>query len=1069
MSAFLTRRTMIKHSLAAGAATIIGPACHAQEAVALQPPSVDGHVQQFMKTFHVPGMAIAFARGDKTLYTGCFGQADKSPQEIVRPNSLFRIASNSKAFTAAAIFLLIQQGRMSVNTIVFAPDGPLGQYSGLGAHRDWIHAITVHDLLTHTAGGWGNESNDPMFEEDNLNQEQLIAWTLKTHPLSNPPGTKYAYSNFGYCVLGRVIEHVSQQPYAQFVRQHVMTPAGIHDMRIATHKPAPDEVHYYGQGSEDAYNIPITRMDAHGGWISTATDMVTFLAALFSPEDHEGAPPILSAAALQEMTQGTKANPGYACGLAVNAAGNAWHQGSLPGTTSLMVHTRSGVAWAAVANTRSPKAGYGCPDRCADVGDCTKCSKLARLTGTRMPIKFLLREEENLLPWLTAWRSLQTVSARANKSLVNREASMVRCPIAALPFLLFLTACASAVLAQSSPAQTGQSRPSSIIRVPPGVNSGELKLAPDSLLAKLAAGNPARAGSRLIFFVNPGPAAVTHGEQITPKIRLAGLDPSTFKITVNGNDASSRFSSAAACDPSSCEKEGTLGSADGVHTGWNLLQATAHNSGGNVGVATLRFYVPGETQLRVRTSTHPLVRAAVGDPSVSLQQHLVHFSVTNTGDIQIGDSETPGAYNVQNKCGTNQLLLIALDHTTLQQDAGDCVNTDDGGADLARHLNGLVNDTSDIIVVAMKSSSSSAAGLDFTLMGGTNFSLQNSPTPYGYNAVGYIGSKTSSYESYSREATDPYQAIDGVLENACCVAGTPTNPWFVFRPADAPGFSIYFDQNGFAHGTIAYDSNLPLGVPVDTNGVPTSSSLNYEIPSSGGFRPVSFDVLPSSLPVLSIDVYAREDLTSRSSQRFTFTGDVSQDTGTMQAIFQTLANLFRRHDNLYFITYSGGAQLLLADNPFATSHSYAVDYLAAMGSPVQDLASAMSQGTTFAMVGTDDGVTPSGEWWSTPINHQQMESGNLSGVLTRNPHMLYTPTSVMPMPTFLVASPPAPDLSRSDSFMIGAARPVPWPLSSTASQQAAYAWLSSILINYDFYGTPPAPANRDVCPLTAVL
>jgi CubicO group peptidase (beta-lactamase class C family) len=230
----------------------------------------------------------------------------------------------------------------------------LSQYSQLGAHRDWLHAITVHQLLTHTAGGWSNESNDPMFEMPGLNQEQLIAWTLKTHPLQNPPGVKYAYSNFGYCVLGRVIEHVGQQPYAQFVHQHVMNPAGIHDMRIATHKPAPNEVQYYGQG-EDPYTLPITRMDSHGGWISSAADMAMFLAALFSPQDHEGASGIVSQASLQQMTQGTTANPGYACGLAVNTAGNAWHAGSLPGTMSLMVHTRTGISWAAALNTRSPK------------------------------------------------------------------------------------------------------------------------------------------------------------------------------------------------------------------------------------------------------------------------------------------------------------------------------------------------------------------------------------------------------------------------------------------------------------------------------------------------------------------------------------------------------------------------------------------------------------------------------------------------------------------------------------------------------------------------------------------
>ena len=307
-----------------------------------------------MKEYSVPGMALAYARGPRLLYASCFGEANTSDHAAVQRNSLFRIASNSKAFTSAAIFLLIEQGKLGLDDKIFAPGGILGQFSNLGPHRNWIHSITVHDLLTHTSGGWSNDGNDPMFERPALNQQQLIAWTLQTHPLQNPPGEKFAYSNFGYCVLGRVIEHASGQPYARFVRQHVMRPAGIHDMRIGTNKTAPLEVHYYGQGGENPYDIPVARMDSHGGWISTAIDMTQFLAALFSPEDMEGGPSILTQQSLHQMTQGTHANPGYACGLAVNSAGNAWHAGSLPGTMSLMVHTRSGLAWSAVLNTRSP-------------------------------------------------------------------------------------------------------------------------------------------------------------------------------------------------------------------------------------------------------------------------------------------------------------------------------------------------------------------------------------------------------------------------------------------------------------------------------------------------------------------------------------------------------------------------------------------------------------------------------------------------------------------------------------------------------------------------------------------
>lgn len=354
-----SRRQFLQGSAIAAVAVTSGTAwgepSQTPDPAASPAPEALKRVSQFMQEFSVPGMQLAYRRGARTLYAGCFGEADRDPRRPVRPDSRFRIASDSKAFTAAAILLLVEKGQVQLEDRVFAPGGVLHQFAELGPQRDWLHAITVHELLTHTCGGWGNSDNDPMFERPGLDHDQLIAWTLRTHRLENPPGAHYAYSNFGYCVLGRVIERASGLPYAPFVRRNVMQPAGIHDMQIGTHQAAPNEVRYYGQGDENPYDFPIYRMDSHGGWIATADDMARFLACLFSPADHENAPSILNSESLRVMTTGTSANPNYACGLAVNREGNAWHSGSLPGTTSLMVHTHSGMAWAAVLNTRSEK------------------------------------------------------------------------------------------------------------------------------------------------------------------------------------------------------------------------------------------------------------------------------------------------------------------------------------------------------------------------------------------------------------------------------------------------------------------------------------------------------------------------------------------------------------------------------------------------------------------------------------------------------------------------------------------------------------------------------------------
>jgi D-alanyl-D-alanine carboxypeptidase len=320
------------------------------------PSSIDQQMQRYMTHYPVPGASLAFFRGNRLLYTAAYGVADQGGTPVA-PNSLFRIASNSKAFTSAAIFTLIEAGRLSLTSSIFGSSGVLSEYQTSEKHRDWQESVTVHNLLTHTAGGWSNDGPDPMFQVPELNHEQLISWTLRSQPLLFAPGTHYAYSNFGYCVLGRVIEKVSGKAYPLYTSEHVLSRAKLVDMQIATERPASNEVHYYSvPGDGNDYDFPITRMDSHGGWIATAADQARFLSALFSPIDSGVASGVVSAGSLRLMTTGTPANENYGCGLSLTRDGNGWncwHRGSLPGTTSLMVHTHSGMSWAVVLNTRN--------------------------------------------------------------------------------------------------------------------------------------------------------------------------------------------------------------------------------------------------------------------------------------------------------------------------------------------------------------------------------------------------------------------------------------------------------------------------------------------------------------------------------------------------------------------------------------------------------------------------------------------------------------------------------------------------------------------------------------------
>ena len=157
----------------------------------------------------------------------------------------------------------------------------LGNAYGKPPYKQYVTDITVDDLLTHTSGGWPNDSTDPMFRFKSWDQSKLITWTLENLPLTYPPGQHWAYSNFGYCVLGRVIEKVSGQPYKDYVQQAVLTPCGITDMLIAGNtlkQRAPNEAMYLGQFGENPYDMNVTRMDSHGGWIANPSDLARFCA-----------------------------------------------------------------------------------------------------------------------------------------------------------------------------------------------------------------------------------------------------------------------------------------------------------------------------------------------------------------------------------------------------------------------------------------------------------------------------------------------------------------------------------------------------------------------------------------------------------------------------------------------------------------------------------------------------------------------------------------------------------------------------------------------------------------------
>jgi CubicO group peptidase (beta-lactamase class C family) len=360
-----TRRTLLRDMLrAAAVGAIATPARTALAQAGFGAPnqprrSAGLYTSEFQRQFRVPAMSVASSRNGRFVYDHAGGMADRQHLVQAQQNTLFRIADLSKPVTAVTIFSLIEGGKLNLADKAFGTSGILGSKYAKPAYTPFVAEVTVDHLLSHTVGGWGAGDSDPMFRNNGWDQVKLITATLQDMPLPGPPGTQWVYSNFGYYLLGRVIEQVTGQGYEAYVAANILAPCGITGMQIGRNSErqrAANEVVYVGQYSEDPYKVNLSRMDASAGWIASSTQLVQFLNHVAGAP---GIPALLKPETIRTMTTPATAYPAadarYARGWMVSndGAGSWWHSGSLPGSTALMLRTPDGSCSAAVCNTRT--------------------------------------------------------------------------------------------------------------------------------------------------------------------------------------------------------------------------------------------------------------------------------------------------------------------------------------------------------------------------------------------------------------------------------------------------------------------------------------------------------------------------------------------------------------------------------------------------------------------------------------------------------------------------------------------------------------------------------------------
>lgn len=315
-------------------------------------------VEHFMKDLNIPGLSIAISKKEKLKFAAGFGYTDVRKQEPVTPNNQFRVGSVSKPVTAAAIMLLIDRGKLNIDDKVFGKNSLFeSEFSTKHQYQRFVTEITVRNLLEHTSGGWDNLQSDAAWIKPEMTTKELVDYVVHNVPLEYKPGTMWIYSNFGFQLLGYIIERISGMTYEAFVKKNIFAPAGVYDIQLA--RPtlsdrAPRESIYYMSGNGLGFNpyemLPPERIGPWGGWIASPIQLLMFMSRI---DGFTVRPDIITETSIIEMsTPSSASNDTYGLGWSLNIMGfNGWqHDGRMPGSAAMLVRLDNGIEMAVTVN-----------------------------------------------------------------------------------------------------------------------------------------------------------------------------------------------------------------------------------------------------------------------------------------------------------------------------------------------------------------------------------------------------------------------------------------------------------------------------------------------------------------------------------------------------------------------------------------------------------------------------------------------------------------------------------------------------------------------------------------------
>lgn len=554
----------------------------------------------------------------------------------------------------------------------------------------------------------------------------------------------------------------------------------------------------------------------------------------------------------------------------------------------------------------------------------------------------------------------------------------------------------------------------------------------------------------ILSFSAPAPAAVTTDGDITATLHVeSSADPSTLRVMLGKTDITSWFSPSK-CSIAPCDLTAQLNLSVGIASGWNSMQATVKGKTGNAGIANSRFYFRSSSAPANSIAASRLVNAgsdAVSTPgssgALAVLPHAISIKLDPSG-FTLGSNEYVCA-------NSPDFTMFTVDRTTLAITNQQCLFANQ----MQSMINGYIPTLTKNDMVFLYSASGVALGqLNMTAIGGTDFTKPSAPTVSNYQIVGYgQASAGEAYESYEDQSLPQYHLAD--IQGSLVDAGSST-PFYGYQPTDSPAFAIQ-TANYYATITVGYPTTLPFG-----NTAPTNFTL-----------PANYTQAPYTTPVIDNYIYSQQQFGVWKLALNPY--DLSLFDSKFYSTGTDLSEIDRLNNDLT-VTTNGTVILLVTEgtNPFGALHPgtpYApfaslCTQIAYLGiSPHAFAQFAATDTGSFSLAGVKGAVLGNDKMYSSTSESGQNDTGNLKGLFKRNHQYRYVPYQASSLDTSTLPYGYTNDdlLEFALATQISSAPVTAWPMMDTVGHQAAYAYLSNVIVGRRLFGSGTCTASTSWC------